>query len=213
MITTLKDFRISNEEVRELRFLLHGPVGAGKSSIINTIKSIFEGHQFINCLASSDLNSGISGNSFTTKYQKFSVGTLPFAFYDVMSHEEGQSKGMRSDDIIKALKGHIPDNYEFKEEYSMSKDNVYYISDPTLNDQIHCLVSVIAADKVALMDDKVIQKMKTIRAEASKLKIPQLVFMTRMDKVCKMTQEDLTKIYQSKKIKEKKSAALNGESL
>ncbi|KAL7881331.1 hypothetical protein AOLI_G00081790 [Acnodon oligacanthus] len=200
MITTLKDFRISNEEVRELRFLLHGPVGAGKSSLINTIKSIFEGHQFINCLASSELNIG---TSFTTKYEKFSVGTLPFAFYDVMGLEQGQSKGVRSDDIIKALKGHIPDNYEFKEEYSMCEDNKYYISHPTLNDQIHCLVSVITADRVTLMENDVIQKMKTIRAEASKLKIPQLVFMTRVDQVCKMTQKDLTKIYQSKKIKEK----------
>ncbi|KAL7866148.1 hypothetical protein SRHO_G00113950 [Serrasalmus rhombeus] len=33
--------------------------------------------------------------------------------------------------------------------------------------------------------------------------IPQLVFMTRVDQVCKMIQEDLTMIYQSKKIKEK----------
>ena len=61
MIKTLKNFDISNSEVRELRFLLHGPIGAGKSSIINTIKTIFEGHQFINCLAASEL----SGESFT----------------------------------------------------------------------------------------------------------------------------------------------------
>ncbi|XP_036430264.1 interferon-induced protein 44-like [Colossoma macropomum] len=206
MIKTLKNFDISNSEVRELRFLLHGPVGAGKSSTINTIKTIFDGHQFINCLAASDL----SGESFTTKYQRLSVGSSPFAFYDVMGLEKDQKqdkrkqpKGVHSDDIINALKGHIPNDYEFIPEQPMSEDNVNYISDPTLNDKIHCLVSVIAADKVTLMEDDVIQKMKTIRAGASKLGIPQLVFMTRVDKVCKMTQNDLTKIYQSKKIKEK----------
>ncbi|KAL6485201.1 hypothetical protein MHYP_G00072460 [Metynnis hypsauchen] len=95
---------------------------------------------------------------------------------------------------------HSADDYV---KTSMSEDNRYYISDPTLNDKIHCLVSVIPADRVTLMDNEVIQKMKEIRAEASNLKIPQLVFMTRVDKVCRMTQEDLTKIYQSKKIKEK----------
>ncbi|XP_036427314.1 interferon-induced protein 44-like [Colossoma macropomum] len=199
MITALKNCKISNDNIRELRFLLHGPVGAGKSSTINTIKTIFEGHQFINCLAASDL----SGESFTTKYQKYTIGGLPFAFYDVMGIEEDQLKGAHTDDIISALKGHIPNDYEFKPQAPMDEDNRYYISDPTLNDKIHCLVSVLAADRVTLMDNKVIQKMKTIRAEASKLGIPQLVFMTRVDCVCKLTKENVAKIYQSKKIKEK----------
>ncbi|XP_017558480.1 interferon-induced protein 44-like [Pygocentrus nattereri] len=199
MITSLKNFKINNDNIRQLRFLLHGPVGAGKSSTINTIKTIFDGHQFINCLAASDL----SGESFTTKYQKYTAGAVPFAFYDLMGIEKDQLKGVQTDDIISALKGHIPDDYEFKPQAAMCEDNRYYISDPTLNDQIHCLVSVIAADKVAIMDNKVIQKMKTIRAEASKLGIPQLVFMTRVDNVCMLTKENLAKIYQSKKIKEK----------
>ncbi|KAI4873961.1 hypothetical protein NFI96_008783 [Prochilodus magdalenae] len=152
MITALQNFII--DEVTELRFLLHGPVGAGKSSIINTINTIFEEHQFINCLAASEL----AGVSFTKKFQP---------------------------------------------EASISENNKDYISNPTLNDQIHCLISVVAADKVTIMKDEVIQKMKAIRAEASKLGIPQLVFLTRGDQVCKMTQKDVTKIYRSKKIKEK----------
>ncbi|KAL7881335.1 hypothetical protein AOLI_G00081830 [Acnodon oligacanthus] len=199
MITSLKNFKISNDNIRELRFLLHGPVGAGKSSTINTIKTIFEGHQFINCLAASDL----SGESFTTQYQKYTTEATPFAFYDLMGIEEGQLKGAHIDDIISALKGHIPDDYKFKPQAPMCEDNKNYVRRPTLNDQIHCLVSVIAADKVTLMDNKVIQKMKIVRAEASKLGIPQLLFMTRVDSVCKMTKENVAKIYQSKKIKEK----------
>ncbi|KAI4873963.1 hypothetical protein NFI96_008785 [Prochilodus magdalenae] len=214
MITALQNFTVN--EVTELRFLLHGPVGAGKSSIINTIKTIFEGHQFINCLAASEL----TGHSFTKKHKKYPVGTLPFAFYDVMGLEldRGKLAGAHQDDIIKALKGHIPDDYEyasfnyisisvittsFRPEASMSEDNKDYISNPTLNDQIHCLISVVAADKVTIMEAGIIQKMKTIRAEASKLRIPQLVFMTRVDQACKITHKDLTKIYRSKKIKKK----------
>uniref|UniRef100_A0A3B4ENE1 Ig-like domain-containing protein n=1 Tax=Pygocentrus nattereri TaxID=42514 RepID=A0A3B4ENE1_PYGNA len=212
MLETLKTFKVSNSEVKELRFLLNGPVGAGKSSIINTIKTIFQGYQSINCLVASELGS----TSFTTKYQKFPVESRPFALYDVMGLENDQVKnagqgteefkllkGVHSDDIINALKGHIPNDYEFKPEQPMSEDNRYYISDPTLNDKIHCLVSVIAADKITFMDNDVIQKIKTIRAEASKLGIPQLVFMTRVDNVCMLTKENLAKIYQSKKIKEK----------
>ncbi|KAG9271220.1 interferon-induced protein 44-like [Astyanax mexicanus] len=199
MISTLNSFKISAENVRKLRFLVYGPVGAGKSSIINTIKSIFEGHQYINCLTASDL----IGGSFTTKYEKYNIGNVPFTFYDVMGLENGQSEGVHTNDIINALKGQILKDYRFKPLDPIDKANSYYILNPTLNDQIHCLVSVIPADKISMMDDEVMNKMKEIRAAASKLGIPQVVFMTRVDKVCEMTEKDLTKLYQSGKIKEK----------
>ncbi|XP_072542842.1 interferon-induced protein 44-like [Salminus brasiliensis] len=205
MISALKAFKISSPNVRELRFLLHGPVGAGKSSIINTIKTIFEGHQFINCLTATD----VTGESFTTKFEKFNVGKVPFTFYDVMGLEKDQLKGVHTDDIINALKGHVPSNYEFKPHDPIDKDNRSYILNPTLNDKIHCLVSVIPADTISRMDDEVIQKMRNIRAEASKLGIPQVVFMTRVDKACTITEEDLTKLYKSKKIKEKMTECSN----
>ncbi|KAL6485196.1 hypothetical protein MHYP_G00072410 [Metynnis hypsauchen] len=65
MITNLMNFKISNENIRQLRFLLHGPIGAGKSSTINTIKTIFEGCPSPDCLASSDTDA--TGKSFTKK--------------------------------------------------------------------------------------------------------------------------------------------------
>ncbi|XP_066497380.1 interferon-induced protein 44-like [Hoplias malabaricus] len=202
MIKALKNFKIFSGEVKELRFLLHGPIGAGKSSTINTLKSIFEGHQFINCLTGSDS----TGTSLTTKYEKFSIGPLPFVFYDVMgleSNEGKQSRGVRIDDIVNAFKGHIPDNYKFREDMPMIEEHRDYIISPTINNKIHCLVSVIPADRLSMMSEDVINKMRNIRAEASKLGIPQLVFMTRVDRVCELTSEDLGKIYQSKKIREK----------
>uniref|UniRef100_W5KKK1 Interferon-induced protein 44-like n=1 Tax=Astyanax mexicanus TaxID=7994 RepID=W5KKK1_ASTMX len=198
MISYLKTLRISREDVRELRFLLHGPVGAGKSSIINTVKSIFEGHQFINCLAAAEVTK-----SFTVKFKKFSLENVPFAMYDVMGLEDGDTKGVHTEDIINALKGHIADNYEFNPASAMDTKNRYYIHNPTLNDRMHCLVSVIPADRISLMNDDTIQKMKVIRAAASKLEIPQVLFMTRVDQGCKLTQNDLGKIYQSKKIRDK----------
>ncbi|XP_072542843.1 interferon-induced protein 44-like [Salminus brasiliensis] len=199
IISALKSFKISSGDVKELRFLLHGPVGAGKSSIINTIKTIFEGHQYINCLT----GSALTGESLTTKFEKFNVGDVPFTFYDVMGLEKGGSKGVHPDDIISALKGHVPNNYEFKACAPIDKDNRHYILDPTLNDKIHCLVSVIPADTISRMDDEVIQKMRNIRVAASELRIPQVVFLTTVDQSCPMTKKDMTKLYQSRKIKQK----------
>ncbi|XP_049329168.1 interferon-induced protein 44-like [Astyanax mexicanus] len=201
MLNYLRNYEIC-KKVPELHFLLHGPVGAGKSSIINTIKSIFENRPY-----HLSLPSAASGKSFTLKYHKFPIGSelsgqVPFAFYDVMGLEEGKNKGMHTDDIISALKGHIPEDYEFQ-PHAMIKEDKRYISDPTLRDMIHCLVSVLPADKVTLMSDSVIDKMKTVRAAASALGMPQMVFMTKVDEACPMIKDDLSKVYQSKKIKEK----------
>uniref|UniRef100_W5KKM9 G domain-containing protein n=1 Tax=Astyanax mexicanus TaxID=7994 RepID=W5KKM9_ASTMX len=197
MFRNVKSFEISSEGVEEFRFLLQGPAGAGKSSIINTIKTVFEGHHYINCLTASAL----TGDSFTTKFEKFTIGQ--FAFYDMMGLEQGEYKGVHPDDIISAVKGHVPEDYIFKPNAPIDKFNTEYINEPTLNSQIHCLVSVIPADKITMIEDDVIDKMKNIRKAASEIGIPQVLFMTRVDQVCKMTQRDITKIYQSKKIKEK----------
>ncbi|KAI4897669.1 hypothetical protein NFI96_027615, partial [Prochilodus magdalenae] len=166
MKETLRRFEICNR-VKELCFLLHGPVGAGKSSIINTIKSVFERRLFFNSLV------GEAGDSFTQAYQKFTVGSeryghLPFAFYDLMGLEEGQN-GIHIDDIIQAFKGHIPENYEFQPKHPIIKQHTDYIKDPSLNDKIHCLISILPADKISLMPDEVIRKMKDVRRAASKL--------------------------------------------
>ena len=42
-----------------------------------------------------------------------------------------------------------------------------YITSPTLNDQVHCLVTVIPMDKFKLGDDYCLNKMQAIREAAS----------------------------------------------
>ncbi|KAK1797877.1 hypothetical protein P4O66_008229, partial [Electrophorus voltai] len=78
----------------------------------------------------------------------------------------------------------------FKPNCPLTEDSKYYISKPNLNDQIHCLVSVIPADKIGIMDGEVIKKLKTIQDQASKLGIPQMLFMKKVDKACIQTKKD-----------------------
>ncbi|XP_066503056.1 interferon-induced protein 44-like [Hoplias malabaricus] len=123
-----------------------------------------------------------------------------FAFYDVMGLEL-DSGGMCKEDIIYALKGHIANGYTFNPLALISNKDSYYISNPSLENSIHCLVSVIPADNVKLLHENVIDKMMSIRKEASRLGIPQVVFMTKVDQACPETRADLTKVYESWKIK------------
>ncbi|KAL7866144.1 hypothetical protein SRHO_G00113910 [Serrasalmus rhombeus] len=199
MIHKLKTFKIGNDEVSELRFLLLGPVGVGKSSIINTIRTTFERRQFVNCLAATG-----SSTSHTIYYEKYSMekdGQFPFAFSDIMGVED--HGGVLEIDIISALKGHIKEGYTFNSQHSLSEGSKYYREKPTQNDKIHCLVNVIHADWVSLIPNNIIKKMKVVRQAASKIGLPQVVFLTNVDRACQMTKENLRNVYKSKRIRDK----------
>ncbi|KAK2850464.1 hypothetical protein Q7C36_009247 [Tachysurus vachellii] len=198
MLNSLKTFQICNE-VKELRFLLCGPVGTGKSSTINTIRSIFEGRQFINCLAAAG-----SKKTHTLCYEQFEFaneeGSFPFVFNDIMGAET--YSGVLSEDIISALKGHMKEGYPFNSETPLFESSPYYNKNPTLSDQMHCLVFVMPADKISTQDEKFNQKMKSVIKAASSMAMPQVIFMTRVDLACPLTQENLQNVYKSKKIKD-----------
>ncbi|XP_053352962.1 interferon-induced protein 44-like [Clarias gariepinus] len=199
MFNALRTFNIC-DEVQELRFLLYGPVGTGKSSTINTIKSIFEGRQYVNCLAAAE-----STTSHTLCYECYRFaneeGLFPFAFNDIMG-AEGQG-GVRTEDIINALKGHMKEGYTFNPKVPLSENNRYYHQNPSLKDQMHCLVYVVSADKISMLDQDLIGKFKYVRETASRMGIPQVVFMTKVDRTCPLTKHDLKNIYKSKKIRDK----------
>ncbi|XP_047671053.1 interferon-induced protein 44-like [Tachysurus fulvidraco] len=200
MLKTLKTFQICNE-VQELRFLVCGPVGAGKSSTINTIRSIFEGRLFIDCLAAAGTTT-----SHTLSYERIQMAneerSFPFAFNDIMGAETDLNKGVLNEDIISALKGHIKEGYPFNDKSPLSESSPYYNKNPTLSDQMHCLVLVMPADTISSQDEKFLQKMKSVVKAASNMAMPQVVFMTRVDRACPLTKENLQNVYKSKKIKE-----------
>ncbi|XP_076139487.1 interferon-induced protein 44-like [Alosa pseudoharengus] len=200
----LRELRPSNPNVNHLRFLLHGPVGAGKSSVINSINCVFQG-----CINVNAPVAAASGTSYTKVFKTHAIKdkdgkALPFVFNDIMGLEDNKTAGVSTADVISALRGHIKDGYTFNPVSQLSENDKYYNSSPNLNDKIHCLVSVIPADKIPLLDDTsgVIVKMKEVRELANDMGIPQVVFMTHVDKCCHLVMEDLKHIYSSKKIKQ-----------
>ncbi|XP_063074576.1 interferon-induced protein 44-like [Engraulis encrasicolus] len=210
----VRNLRIRHPKVEQLRLLVVGPVGAGKSTLINSIVSIFQGRMCQGALADT-----VTNTSFTQKFQiqKIRDGDsgkfLPFVICDIMGLEGSASvAGVCVDDITMVLKGHVKDGYQFNPSASLKEDNQHYRHRPTLNDKIHCLVAVLPADKIAMMDndsDSVISKMHKMRKEAAALKIPQVVVMTMVDQACTEVKKDRKMIYRSKKIKEKMQECSN----
>ncbi|XP_053086022.1 interferon-induced protein 44-like [Pangasianodon hypophthalmus] len=206
MLKKLKDFQPSTEEISEIKILLHGPIGAGKSSLINSINTVLQGYNAIGALADS---SAGKSQSFTLKFKTHRLkkdgprSFYPFVFTDIMGLEPENGSGVQADDIKSILLGHVKNGYTFNPVKPIDKGDPKYISNPSLKDKVHCLVSVLPADKISLMSEDVIQKMRAVREKARDLEIPQVVVMSMVDKACPLVKENLSKIYTSKKIKEK----------
>ncbi|XP_076839463.1 interferon-induced protein 44-like isoform X2 [Brachyhypopomus gauderio] len=206
MLDRLQKFQLRTTSVSQLRILVHGPVGAGKSSFITSINNALRG-----CNTAAALASSISGSSFTLKYKTYRFkkdlpgSYYPFVFNDIMGLESDHLQGVHSADIISILQGHIKEDYTFNPVSPLAKEKnkEYYNISPSLNDKVHCLVSVLRADNISLISDKVIKKLQTVREKATDMGIPQVIVMSMVDSVCPIVQRDLTKVYHSKKIKEK----------
>ncbi|XP_062302037.1 interferon-induced protein 44-like [Osmerus eperlanus] len=98
--------------VDNFNIMLYGPIAAGKSSFIDSVKSVFVDHVAVNVLAQAHTD-----HSCTQTYSGHRIehkgSALPLVIYDVMGIEDSMaSKGMHSDDIVNALKGHVRNGYE-----------------------------------------------------------------------------------------------------
>ncbi|XP_058236002.1 uncharacterized protein LOC131346536 isoform X2 [Hemibagrus wyckioides] len=204
----LRSFRLKGSSARFVRILVVGEVGAGKSSFIDSVNNAFQGR-----ITSGALVDRTGGTSFTKKYKTHYIKAedgshLPFVFNDVMGLEDKKS-GADAEDIFRAIDGFLQEGFNFDHTSSMSEKDLGYRSNPSVEDQATCLVNIIAADKISLMNDGVIDKLKKIREKATVQGIPQVIIMTRPELACPLVHRDIRKIYTSKKIKEKMEMCSN----
>ncbi|XP_043094098.1 interferon-induced protein 44-like, partial [Puntigrus tetrazona] len=201
----LENFSFCNPDVKDIKILVVGQVGAGKSSFINSLDSVFQGRMSSRALVSGSIDA--NSHSFTKKLTAFTIKSgkkhLPFTFKDVMGLESKMSDGSLPEDIINAVFGCVKDGYKFDEKEPITSKDQHYNSDPELHNQSFCLVYVIAADTIQFADDRVIDKLRIIRERISNKGIPQVIVMTKVDEACPLVKNDIRKVYTSKKIKEK----------
>ncbi|XP_051233351.1 interferon-induced protein 44-like isoform X4 [Dicentrarchus labrax] len=202
MMDSIKSYSPMTSSVSQIRVLLIGPVGAGKSSFFNSINSVFRGH------VTSQAIAGCSTTSLTTQFRTYSLKAgrggkpLPIILCDTMGLEETTGAGLELEDVVNILKGHLPDTYQFNPSAPLHSEAHGYRKSPSLKDKIHCVAYIIDACKVSIMPPKLEEKLDAIRRKVNLMGIPQLVLMTKVDDACPFVSEDIRNIYRSSYIKE-----------
>ncbi|XP_024909288.1 interferon-induced protein 44-like [Cynoglossus semilaevis] len=195
----VKGYRPKNSDVEHIRILLHGPVGAGKSSFINSVDSILQGHICVRAPV-----DGISTETYTQEYKTYKIsngdgGFYSFVFNDTMGLEKDFDAGVMVEDMKLLLGGHVEENYKFQSNRSVREAG--YRHNPTLQDRVHVLVFVVPAEKVKLLSDEVWKKLREVRLEARQTGIPQIALITKVDE-CPEVGDKIENVHKSKNLKE-----------
>ncbi|XP_045077907.1 interferon-induced protein 44-like isoform X2 [Coregonus clupeaformis] len=199
----IQNYKSDVKSVSQVRVLLVGPVGAGKSSFFNSVNSVFRGNM------TSQAICGSAGTSLTTQFRTFTIKSgksgepIPLILCDTMGMEEASGAGLDMEDIVSIYKGHVQDRYQFNPMTPLSEDVPGYRKHVSLKDQIHCVVYVVDACRVSLMSAKIVEKFAAIRKKTNQIGIPQLVLLTKVDEACPLVSEELQNVYLSHYIQRK----------
>ncbi|KAK5852526.1 hypothetical protein PBY51_006380 [Eleginops maclovinus] len=193
-------------EDQVIRILLHGLVGSGKSSFINSVESVLRNRMCIPALVGNATQDCFTREYKTYTFKTGNQGTFPFVINDIIGLKNNCSRGNRNNhvkDVKRVMKGHVKDGYIVNPNAKISKDDRFYKPTPSANDKVHVLVFVIDANKWSLMNEKALEALDDIRDEAKLLDIPQVAILTKIDEVCPEIQKDIKNVYKSKELKEK----------
>uniref|UniRef100_A0A674JB04 TLDc domain-containing protein n=1 Tax=Terrapene triunguis TaxID=2587831 RepID=A0A674JB04_9SAUR len=108
----IRSYKPYLNSVPQIRILVLGPIGAGKSIFFNSVNSVFQGYVPSQAVAGSD------NASMTTQYRTYPVKDgrdgkpLPIILCDTMGIEENSGVGLEIDEVSNIIKGHVPDRYQ-----------------------------------------------------------------------------------------------------
>ncbi|KAM9691247.1 LOW QUALITY PROTEIN: interferon-induced protein 44 [Dama dama] len=189
--------------VNKIRILLLGPVGAGKSSFVNSVKSIFRGHVTNQALVGSNPTGTSEKNRTYFIKDAKDNNTLPFILCDSMGLSE--KEGLDMGDIPYILEGHFPDRYQCNSSKLMPKGIGNHTGCPLLEDRVHCVAFVFNANSVEQLSNQMVKRIKRIQRELIKSDVVHGM-LTHVDTLDLITKADLIDIYKCVPVKLKLEA-------
>ncbi|XP_045403641.1 interferon-induced protein 44-like isoform X1 [Lemur catta] len=180
LLEELRAYKPYADLVSKVHILLLGPVGSGKSSFFNSVKSVFHGRMTRQALVGSDITS------ITEQYRTYSVKdgiggkSLPFMLCDSMGLDETEKIGLCMDDIPHILKGCMPDRYQFNPHKPITPQHSAFITSPSLKDRIHCVAYVLDINSINSLSSKMVAKFKQVHKEVLNCGIAHVALLTKV---------------------------------
>ncbi|XP_045199352.1 interferon-induced protein 44-like [Mercenaria mercenaria] len=177
--------------------LVLGPAKAGKSAFINSVLSISSGRR-LRTADSADYEFG----TVTTKYSIYGgdgeVDNIQLHDTPGLMEQEGQ--GFNSENFIPLIDGHIEDGYEFQRERGINESDPNYRPNSTRRDKINCVVFVVDVSTLKTLTDNYTQQIRALQNVLVDKGIPQVLLLTKCDKLSKHARKNTANIFRSKRI-------------
>lgn len=71
-----------------------------------------------------------------------------------------------------------------------------------MKEKIHVVVFIIDGSNVSFLSKDVVKKLKEIKSLVIERGIPHLVFLTKIDEICELVSDDVSKVYKSKTVRD-----------
>ncbi|WAQ94452.1 IFI44-like protein [Mya arenaria] len=160
-------------DVPHFNILLLGPLGSGKSSFCNLVASL-----------------------------------TPYTFGDTVSLQLYDTRGVAETDTLDLLQcnfildGHVPDFYEMSPTHLLKCDDAEFRHQAALKNKIHCAVFVLDGLIVGDMSKSMLQKLLSYRDLLNRKGIPQAALITKIDKLCEQSAENISNTFLSPAVKD-----------
>lgn len=188
------------KECQNINLIVIGQKGSGKSSLVNTFKTVLRNSGQLSTIAATY-------ETIELKDQKLSEVTLKrftqgekLRIFDCRGVDRKPTyRDAFQGNLMKIISGHIKKGYQLDESTrTIREDDEYYRMNPTISDKMHCVLFVINAHLIVGGEHYLLQRVKR---DLQIMNIPIRVILTRSDEICQSG--NLDGIFRNEKVYKK----------
>lgn len=185
------------DQCEAINLIVMGDAGSGKSSFVNTLKTVLRDNDHIANVAPS---YGTNFPSTTRRLHEIILKTYDSGHKLVINDCRGiprdvTERNIYESDLQNIINGHIKKNYEFQTDREIQKNDGLYREKPTISEKMHCVLFVVNADM--LDKGREYSTLKNIQHYLADNDIPLQIILTKMDKLDLCGLGDCSGIFQS----------------
>lgn len=175
-----------------------GDAGSGKSSFVNTLKTVLRNNDQISNVAPS---YGTNFPSTTRMLHEIILTTFDSGQKLLINDCRGIPQEVTEmetyeRDLKKIINGHVRKNYQFKTDNEIQVDDEFYRGNPTISEIMHCVLFIVNADQ--LHKEREYPTLKIIQHYLAEKNIPLRLILTKMDRLDLSGPNDCSGLFQSR---------------